>query len=805
MLLHYLKVAVRQLLKYRTQNLISIVGLGVCLLCFSVCLYVGRFILSTDRCFEKRDRIAEVVLDSEDGKPFSGTPAPLADRLRQLQWDEVEALTYVAYPDKRLFDVEAKEGEMYPFDPLTCMETDSCFRQVFTPHIVAGSWQVAAQTPNAVVLSESTAHRLFGGNPADAIGRRLVTTQKMPYSSKRGGVAYTVQAVMADLPLNNSLNFMEPLDLLVLNDSDGLLHYERNNEMTGGFTYALLRRDGTALSGLEKSFRRTGMKHTLYAKEFDVSARPFGQNFWEYSIAKFMLAVVLALGILVLVVGLLNFFYFQIGSFLGRSREYSLRRVLGGGTVQLTAQLFVQAALVVLLSFLLTFCLIELSAPRLHFSLMEWQMKIDPAVLNVQCAQYLLGVLAVSLAVCAFTALRARRADPQSALRGGSRHRMRSVMMGVQYFVCWVFITLTAALYLQAGKTTSTLFGTLTRQEKADILSIPLDYPSLKNADKLALIERMKQHAGVADCLLADIGYTRGVSGNQLLTAPPADENGREVVVNLLSVPSNFFDFMHIPLVQGRALENKNEMVVDQTFEADMQAERRESLMGVTFYDYQGSYTVSGICAPFVTDVYGSDRGPGYFQGFAFLPSDFSHYIGHCYLKCHHGRTEEVRRHVLELLSQALPYTIRPEIGTLLDDLEEMQGLESKMKGVVLFLAVVCVILTLLGVYAAITLDTERRRKEVAIRKVNGAGLRHIFRLFARSYLWILGITFALAVPLLYVLLQQWKQLYTVFFNDGPLFWLSIGLFVLLATALTVVFRITKIARVNPAEAVKTE
>ena len=160
---------------------------------------------------------------------------------------------------------------------------------------------------------------------------------------------------------------------------------------------------------------------------------------------------------------------------------------------------------------------------------------------------------------------------------------------------------------------------------------------------------------------------------------------------------------------------------------------------------------------------------------------------------------------MLELLSQALPYTLRPEVGTLLDDLEEMQGLESKMKGVVLFLAVVCVILTLLGVYAAITLDTERRRKEVAIRKVNGAGLRHIFRLFARSYLWILGITFALAVPLLYVLLQQWKQLYTVFFNDGPLFWLCIGLFVLLVTALTVVFRIVKIARLNPAEAVKAE
>ena len=805
MLLHYLTVAVRQLLKYRTQNLISIIGLGVCLLCFSVCLYVGRFILTTDSCFENRDRIAEVGLATEDGKPFSGTPAPLADRLRQMQWDEVEALTYVAYPDERLFDIEAKPGELFPFAPLTCMEVDSCFRQVFTPRIVAGSWQVAAQTPNAVVLSAGTARRLFGDNPADAIGRQLVTTQKLRYSAKRGGVSYTVQAVMEDLPLNNSLSFMEPLDLLVLNDSDGLLAYERNGEMTGGFTYALLHRGGTALSGLEGNFRQRNAQFTLYEKEMDVTAGPFGQNFWDYSIAAPMLGVMLALGTLVLVVGLLNFFYFQIGSFLGRSREYSLRRVLGGGTRHLTAQLFVQAVLVVLLSFLLTYCLIELLTPRLHFTLMEWQLDIDPALLNVQCAQYLLGVLALSLVACLFTAMRARRADTQSALRGGNRHRMRTVMLGVQYFVCWVFVTLAAALYLQAGKTTSTLFGTLTRQEKADILSIPLDYSSLKQADKLALVERMKQHAGVADCLPADICYTRGVSGNLLFTAPPDDEHRHEVVVDLYSTPQNFFDFMHIPLLRGHAPENGHEMVADQTFEADMQDKQHESLMGTTLYDYQGSYTVSGICAPFVTSVYHADRGRGYFSGFGFLPSDPGLYMSHCYLKCHPGQTDEVRRHVLDLLTEALPYTIRPTVSTLLDDLEEMQGLESKLKGVVLFLAVVCVILTLLGVYAAITLDTERRRKEVAIRKVNGAGRRHIFRLFARSYGWILGITFVIAAPLLYILLQQWKQLYTVFFDDGPLFWLGIALLVTLATVLTVAFRIDRIARVNPAEVVKTE
>ena len=805
MFYHYLKVAVRQLLKYRTQNLISIVGLGVCLLCFSICLYVGRFILATDHCFENRNRIAEIRLAMKSGKEFSGTPAPLTSHLRQMLWSEVEALTYVAYPDERVFDVETKENEMFPFAPLTCIEVDSCYRQVFNLRIIAGTWQAAAQTPNAVVLTESTARRLFGENPAEAIGRQLVTTQKLRYSSKRGGIAYTVQAVMKDLPMNNSLNFMRPLDLLVLNDSDGLLQWKRNNEMTGGSTYALLHRGGTALANLEKSFRRANMKYTLYGEELNVSASPFGKSFWDNSIASYMLWVMLTLGILVLVVGLLNFFYFQIGSFLSRNREYSLRHVLGGDAMQLTAQLFVQAALVVILAFLLTFCLIELSASQLYLSLLEWQLEIDPKMLSIQCAQYLLGVLVLSLVVCAFTALRVRRAVPQCTLHRGNRHRIRSIMMGIQYFICWIFVTLAAALYLQAGKTTSTLFGTLTRQEKADILSIPLDYTFMKNADKLALIERMKQHAGVDDCLLADISYTRGVSGNRLLTAPPTDENRREIAVNLLSVPSNFFDFMHIPLVQGRALENNNEMVVDQAFEADMQAERHESLMGVTLYDYRGSYTVSGICASFVTDVYGSKRGPGYFNGFGFLPSDFNHYVGHCYLKCHHGQQNEVREYILNLLSQTLPYTVRPKISTLQDDLKEMQGIESKLKGMVLFLAVVCVILTLLGVYAAITLDTEQRRKEVAIRKVNGAKLHHILLMFARTYLWILGVTFVIAVPLLYILLQQWKQIYAIFFDYGPLFWLCIFLSVALATALTVVFRIRKIARLNPAETIKTE
>ena len=67
MLQHYFQIAIRHLLKYKTQNLISIVGLAVCLLCFSICMYCSRFFLSIDQCFENHDHIADIVLKSSNG------------------------------------------------------------------------------------------------------------------------------------------------------------------------------------------------------------------------------------------------------------------------------------------------------------------------------------------------------------------------------------------------------------------------------------------------------------------------------------------------------------------------------------------------------------------------------------------------------------------------------------------------------------------------------------------------------------------------------------------------------------------
>ena len=120
-------------------------------------------------------------------------------------------------------------------------------------------------------------------------------------------------------------------------------------------------------------------------------------------------------------------------------------------------------------------------------------------------------------------------------------------------------------------------------------------------------------------------------------------------------------------------------------------------------------------------------------------------------------------------------------------------------------MAVIVLVISMLGIYSAITLDTEYRRKEMAIRKINGAGMCQIALLFARLYIVLLLSTSLLAFPLTGVLLHCFSRLYVSFIDTGVWFYGSIFLSVTLLILLTVYVRIRDIARINPAEVIKSE
>ena len=136
----------------------------------------------------------------------------------------------------------------------------------------------------------------------------------------------------------------------------------------------------------------------------------------------------------------------------------------------------------------------------------------------------------------------------------------------------------------------------------------------MKNEEKLALIERFKQHAGVKEILLSDVGYMQGMSGNGLTT-----EKGNEnswIDISVMAVPANFFSFMNIPIEQGRLPQTEKDIVVDNVWQ-EMQ---KKDVIGMNLYSGNTDYTICGISAPFQANVY--NRSSGY----AFLPYDPSDY-----------------------------------------------------------------------------------------------------------------------------------------------------------------------------------
>ena len=125
MILHYIKVAFRNLWKYKAQNIISVIGLAVGLLCFSVCMYCSRFVEFTNHCFDNYSRIAELNFYNEQtGDYFSGTQVALSEELRTWAMGEVEAISCMAYSRERSFLVELSSDKSLPYD-LEIMEVDT--------------------------------------------------------------------------------------------------------------------------------------------------------------------------------------------------------------------------------------------------------------------------------------------------------------------------------------------------------------------------------------------------------------------------------------------------------------------------------------------------------------------------------------------------------------------------------------------------------------------------------------------------------------------------------------------------------
>ena len=120
-------------------------------------------------------------------------------------------------------------------------------------------------------------------------------------------------------------------------------------------------------------------------------------------------------------------------------------------------------------------------------------------------------------------------------------------------------------------------------------------------------------------------------------------------------------------------------------------------------------------------------------------------------------------------------------------------------------LSMVCILISVFGIYSQIVLTCEQRRKEIAIRKVNGANVKDILAMFGQEYAVLLCLASAIAFSIGYAIMKHWLESYTL---QTPINWwifacIFIGIAIVIA--LSIGYRVWKAANENPADVVKSE
>jgi len=169
------------------------------------------------------------------------------------------------------------------------------------------------------------------------------------------------------------------------------------------------------------------------------------------------------------------------------------------------------------------------------------------------------------------------------------------------------------------------------------------------------------------------------------------------------------------------------------------------------------------------------------------------------------GHEEETIQRIKRVLPDVDPSFSDLRVMTL-DNLYDNFN-HSEQTGFKMFsvLAVICLLISLFGIYAVAVASTQRRRKEIAIRKVLGAEVKDIVRMFFREYTMQVIIAGAIALPLAYLAMNRWLQGYA-YRTDIP-WWLLVGVMigVVAVVLLTVLGQVLKAATSNPGEVVKSE
>ena len=787
MIKHCLKIAIRNLVKYKVQSAVSILGLAVGFVCFSLSLYWIHYEMTYDHFRQDADRIYMVRTNDEytEGKISTRVPYSLAAYLAQHFPDIAVAAPF------HLISERISVNDKY--QDAVFSSADSAWMNLMDIRIIKGNRNFMLPKDNAeIAITEEAAKKWF--RTEDPIGKEV----KMLRRTKK--ICAIVQAE------NRHTNF--PFDFIGNPELGKTWWY---------ITWSILIKvkPDTDIEELESkinanlpaelkqvtSIRKTGIERIIltplsklhYAKDFrdDKEAGITFQYIIYFSIA----------GILIITCALINYLTLFINRMRVRQREMALRMIHGANIRSLVSLLTVEFLLLLACAVTTGFLLIEICFP----SFIELT-GIDTAKSSLYGEAFLfIGLIALIIltAIIGLLYILYHRSLHLSLRYNTGRStgtQLRRGSIVLQLFVCLSFIGCTVLINQQLDYLRHRDLGLKIKNRGSFSVMGDMDYtPLIRKIKELPMITEVMQpdYYPIVSQLTA-IGQFDNWEGLDIPIDTP-------VPVKLFLGKEDFFRFYDITLLAGEWLDDLStyeDIIINESLARRMGWSPQEAIGKHIIQSYI-TYTIVGV----VKDChYGAPTLPIPHTGFLVGEQmGLMQRSAGILFKYKEGTWNECRK-ALEHLYQT---ECSPENILRLNSEEEVYNnylrSEEMLTRLLSFASLVCILTAMFGIYSLVTLTCEQRRKEIAIRKVNGATVWSILYLFFREYLIMLCIAALFAFPITYVIIKQWILNYVRQVSISPLPFILI----LIGLALTVIagisWRVWKAANENPAEVIKNE
>jgi putative ABC transport system permease protein len=749
MLKNYLKVAFRNLSRYKGYTALNVAGLSVGIACCLLAFLYVQDELQFDGFHEHSDRIyrvtAERTIPQEQEGRFTQMPGPLGPALVN-EFPEVQTATRLLANIGRM-TVERGDARFYVGDYLFA---EPSFFEVFSFGLRQGDPRTALEAPGSVVLTQEAARTYFGEEDPmgqtisnAAFGDMLVTgvLERLPGNSHLGfSMIFSVNTLEGWPSLANNWNSAAFITYVVLNDPAAAAELEP--ELPAFLRqYDIGDEPGTWSLGLQP----------LRDIHFDSADIEGELNYAEGDIT--YLYVFSAIGLFILLIACINYMNLATARSMRRAREVGMRKVVGAHRSQLVAQFLSESVLVVLTAFVVGLVLCQIALPFFN-TVMQKEM-----VFNLPGNLLVLGVLAmvavgVGLVSGSYPALVLSRFVPAAVLKGtlsgaSGPSRLRSGLVVTQFALSSALIVATLVVQQQLHYIQNTRLGF----DEEQLVVIDINNGDVRRDFKTVKEELARIPVVTAVSVSSRVpGDWKGLTESEV--TPANRPEAGPTPVTFMRIDEDFLDTYEVALIEGRNFTPADSASV-------LLNEAAARLLG---WDDPVGQQIDFPGSNFRAEVVGV-VGDFHFRS-------LHEEIGPLVLGYQNNRPPVIDYFTVRIVGGDVPATLAQlrEVGERFDPLNpfEYNFLDERLNdfyqaeqrvrsiaGAGAFIAIVIACLGLLGL-AAFTI--ERRTKEIGIRKVLGASISGIVVLITKDFFQLVLLGVVLAAPFTYLLMSRWLE-----------------------------------------------